>query len=277
MVPSYEPSILSSDVPSMEPSVSQSDEPSFLPSCDRGISPTPAPGAIDFGTSGNYAILAKAGISTVPNSVITGNIAVSPIAGTAMTGFSSTSALDGSAATSDQVSGYLYGANYLLDTPAVLTQAVSDMQAAYTEAASRPNTDPSRINLDGGILAGQTLTPGVYSFTVVIDIQDDITFCGGPNDVFIMQTTGTLSISASYKSVLLDCGAKAENIFWQAAGAVTIATYSHMEGNILGFTSVTMMTESSLNGHLHAQTAVVLQMATITPPLLVRRLQAEGP
>ena len=39
---------------------------------------------VDLGTAGNYAILAKTGISTVPASVITGNIAVSPIAGAAM-------------------------------------------------------------------------------------------------------------------------------------------------------------------------------------------------
>ena len=39
-------------------------------------------------TAGYYAILAKASISTVPDSVITCNIAVSPITGTTMTGFS---------------------------------------------------------------------------------------------------------------------------------------------------------------------------------------------
>jgi len=72
-------------------------------------------------------------------------------------------------------------------------------------------------NIAGGILAGDILTPGVYTFTTVIDIQDDITFCGGANDVFIIQTMETLSISALGKKVLLDCGAKAENIFWQVA------------------------------------------------------------
>jgi len=43
---------------------------------------------VNLGTAGNYAILAKTGISTVPNSVITGNIGVSPIDSTAITGFS---------------------------------------------------------------------------------------------------------------------------------------------------------------------------------------------
>ena len=221
---------------------------------------------VDLGTAGNYAILSKVGISTVPDSDITGNIAVSPIAGTAMTGFSVTAALSGTAATSSQVSGFLYGASYGGDTPAILTQAILDMEAAYTNASSRTNSDPLRNNLKGGILDGEKLTPGVYTFTTVIDIQGDITFCGRPNDVFIIQTTGTLSISVSGKKVLLDCGARAENIFWQAAGAVTVATYAHMEGNILGFTSVSMMTGSSVNGIIHAQTAVVLQKATVNQP-----------
>ena len=51
-------------------------------------------------TAGYYAILAKASISTVPDSIITCNIAVSPITGTTMTGFSEAIALGGTAATS---------------------------------------------------------------------------------------------------------------------------------------------------------------------------------
>ncbi len=42
---------------------------------------------VDLGTAGDYAILSKSGISTVPESVITGHIAVSPIGEGAITGF----------------------------------------------------------------------------------------------------------------------------------------------------------------------------------------------
>ena len=34
---------------------------------------------VNLGTAGNYAILAKAGVSSVPSSVITGNIGLSPV------------------------------------------------------------------------------------------------------------------------------------------------------------------------------------------------------
>jgi len=259
------PSNEASLVPSNKPSLLPSDAPSLLPSC---VQVEPNIRIVDLGTAGNYAILSKTGISTVPDSVITGNIAVSPIGGAAMTGFSATPALGGTAATSSQViGGHLYAADYGGDTAAILTQAVLDMHAAYTDAASRTNTDPLRINLNGGILAGDILTPGVYTFTTPIDIQDDITFCGGANDVFIIQTPLTLSMSVSGKKVLLDCGARAENIFWQAATAVSVATDAHMEGNILGMTTVTMMTGSSINGIIHSQTFVTLQQATITPPV----------
>ncbi|CAE8636615.1 unnamed protein product, partial [Polarella glacialis] len=46
------------------------------------------PAAVNLGKAGTYAILSKAGISTVPTSAITVNMGVSPIASTAITGFS---------------------------------------------------------------------------------------------------------------------------------------------------------------------------------------------
>ena len=46
---------------------------------------------VNLGTAGNFVILSKSGISTVPSSVLTGDIGVSPIAHTAITGFSAVS------------------------------------------------------------------------------------------------------------------------------------------------------------------------------------------
>jgi hypothetical protein len=51
---------------------------------------TSATEAVDLGTAGDYVILTKSGISTVPDYVITRDIGVSPIAATALTGFSLT-------------------------------------------------------------------------------------------------------------------------------------------------------------------------------------------
>ena len=83
--------------------------------CYTTVTPqAPITPAVFLGTSGNYAILSKAGISTVPPSNdIMGDIAVSPIAATSMTGFSLT--LDSTTrkfATSTQVTSKAYGASY---------------------------------------------------------------------------------------------------------------------------------------------------------------------
>jgi hypothetical protein len=82
-------------------------------------------------------ILAKSGISTVPNSVITGDIAVSPIAAGAMTGFSLTLDSSGQFSTSSQVVGKAFAADYAAPTPANLISAVNAMEAAYTNTANR--------------------------------------------------------------------------------------------------------------------------------------------
>ena len=56
----------------------------IFPHLDAMAGQTP----VNLGTAGNFVILAKSGISTVPTSAITGDIGVSPIDATAITGFS---------------------------------------------------------------------------------------------------------------------------------------------------------------------------------------------
>jgi hypothetical protein len=223
------------------------------------------PANVELGTAGNYAILTKAGISTVPDSVITGNIAVSPIAATAMTGFALTSANDGKASKSTQVTGSAYAANYIAPTPAHLTTAVGNMETAYTDAAGRVNSNATRINLKSGKIGGETLTPGIYTFGSDVTINSDVTIKGGSDDIFIIQMTGNLMLAAA-TSVILDGGAQAKNVFWQIAGNVKVKDNAYMKGILLVKTDVLFMTGSTLNGRVLAQTACVLQMATITEP-----------
>jgi hypothetical protein len=137
------------------------------------------------------------------------------------------------------------------------------MEIAYTNASVRITSDPSRINLGNGDIIGEILTPGVYTFDVDISFSADIKFVGGPNDVFILQTTGNVG-QADGTHVILEGGAKAYNIFWQVAGQVTVGVGSLMKGVLLVKTDVLVMTGSSLDGRVLAQTACDLQMATIT-------------
>jgi hypothetical protein len=226
----------------------------------------------------DYVILAKSGISTVPNSIITGNIAVSPIAAEAMTGFSLSRDSSGKFSTSPQVDGKLFAANYHPPTPALLATAVSNMEAAYTDAAGRLNPDAARINLGGGVLGldfggeNAMLTPGVYTHDKDVNLDHDIYFQGsgdlegqGDTDIFIIQVAGNLE-QISHSMVHLENGALAKNIFWQVAGHVVVGVDAHMEGILLVQTDVLFETGSSLNGRVLAQTACNLDMATITEP-----------
>ena len=226
--------------------------------------------SVDLGTAGNYAILTKSGISTVLPSVITGDIAVSPIAAAAMTGFDLILDSEGTFSTAEQVTGQgstgaakAYGADYAGDTPAILTTAVSNMETAFTDAAGRVNADAARINLGAGEIGGQTLTPGIYTFGSNVDINSDVTFHGSGTDIFIIQMTGNLML-AEGKKVTLTGGALPENIFWQVAGNVKVRAGATMKGILLVKTDVTFITGSTLNGRVLAQTACVLQKATIT-------------
>jgi hypothetical protein len=231
---------------------------------------------VDLKSAGNYVILAKTGITTVPQSVVTGDIAVSPIVGESMTGFSFTRDASNEFSTSGQVTGKAYASNDGGVTPARLTVAVGHMDTAYTNAAGRPNADAARINIGTGLLggvfggAGYELTPGVYTFSTGIAILGEIFFKGsgtakgqGDTDVFIIQVAGNLLQSANTK-VTLTNGALAKNIFWQIAGNVAVSAGAHLEGTLLVKTDVTFITGSSLNGRVFSQTACALQMATIT-------------
>ena len=52
----------------------------------------------------------------------------------------------------------------------------------------------------------------------------------------------------------------------KVAGNVVLGTTSHFEGIVLCKTDVTLLTGATMNGRLLAQTAVSLQMATVTQP-----------
>jgi len=212
---------------------------------------------VNLGVAGNFAILSKSGITDVYKSTITGDIGTSPITGAAIL------------VSCAEVTGTIYSVDAAGPLPCrvtnatMLTIAVGDMQAAYTDAAGRIN--PDFLNLGAGSIGGETLTPGLYKWTSAVIIPTDVTISGGPNDVWIFQVAGTLTMSSAVK-ITLTGGAQAKNIFWQTAGAVTFGTTSHFEGNILGQTGINLQTGASINGRMLAQTAVTLQMNTVTQP-----------
>jgi hypothetical protein len=199
------------------------------------------PAAINLGTSGEFAILTQTGISTTGTTSIVGDIGVSPAAASYLTGFGLVNSSNNEYSTSSYLTGDAFAADYNTPTPAIMTQAISDMQTAYNNAAGASTTNASMLNLASGNLNGQTLTPGVY----------------------ILQISGTLN-TASGAQIVLTNGAQAQDIFWQVSGQTTLGTGSAISGVILDKTGIAIQTGATLIGSALAQTAVTLDAATVT-------------
>jgi hypothetical protein len=218
--------------------------------------------AVSLGTSGNFVILAKSGISNVPPSAITGNMGVSPIAATAITGFSLTADSTNVFSISPQVTGKVYAADYATPTPSTLTTAVGDMELAFTDAAGRA---PDVTEFSSGNIGGKTIGPGVYKWSTGVQIPADVTLTGNATDVWIFQIAQNLTMSSAAK-VLLVGGALPKNVFWQVSGLVDLGTTAHCEGIVLSKTAVTLKTGASIKGRLLAQTAVTIDSSTVVEP-----------
>ena len=215
------------------------------------------PSPVNLRTAGTFAILSKTGITDVYASAVTGDVGASPITGAAVL------------LSCVEVTGRIYTVDAAGPLPCSiadatsLTAAVGDMELAYHDAAGRPS--PDFVELGAGEIGGLTLAPGLYKWGSGVLITTDVTLSGGPNDVWIFQIAGTLD-QANAARVTLAGGARAKNIFWQVAGAVSIGTTAHFEGIVLGKTMIAAKTSASVNGRLYAQTAVTLQMNAVTQP-----------
>ena len=227
-----------------------------------GVASRKASSPVHLGTAGNFAILAKSGISTVPASAITGDIGVSPIAATAVTGFSLVADASNTFATCSQVTGRVYAASDAGATPSDLTTAVGDMETAFTDAAGRA---ADVTELGAGAIGGMTLVPGVYKWSSAVTIPTSVTLEGSSTDLWVFEIAQGLTLTSG-AAIILTGGARPENVVWQVSGAVTLGTTAHIEGIVLGQTAITLATGASVNGRLLAQTAVTLDSSTVTAP-----------
>ncbi len=249
-------------------SVDSPDATTNNPDNPNGLGPAP----VDLGTTtdltaaGSYVLLAKTGVTNVTGSLIVGgHVGVSPAAASSITGFDLTADASNEFSTSASVMepSRVYAANYAVPTPTNLTTAVLDMQAGYTDAATRTNAD--FLNLESGEIGGLTLEPGLYRWGTGVTIPDDVTISGGANDVWIFQIENDLDLSTG-TSVLLGGAADAKNIYWQVAGEVVIHANAHFEGNILCQTGITLQTNATMTGRALAQSLIALDDNAITAP-----------
>jgi hypothetical protein len=206
---------------------------------------------LDLGTAANYVMLAKTAITATSVNDITGDVGISPNTAAAITGFALAMAPGGQHSTSSIVNGEVVAANYAGGAAAELTQAISDMMAANVDAASRTGT----VAKGAGVLGGLTLEPGVYTFTTAVSITSDLTFDGGIDDVWIIYTTGALTVAAGV-DIILEGGAQANNIFFTGATSMTIGADASIAGILVFKTTIGFGAGSSLNGRAFSQTAI---------------------
>ncbi|GEM_PF-801040 len=228
------------------------------------------PTTVNLGTAADFRVLSKTGITTTGVTSIIGDIGISPGVSGDITGFGL--AMDGlgsgTFSTSTLVTGKIYASDYAIPTPAKCSLAVADMEAAYTDAATRPTPDYTNVGTAGDI-TGQNLTPGLYKWTTGVSVAAaGVTLSGTASDIWIFQISGALGL-ANGASVTLSGGALASNIFWQVAGQVTLGTTAVMKGIILGQTAIVYNNGATLDGRALAQAEVTFIGNTVLPVEMV--------
>jgi hypothetical protein len=211
------------------------------------------PAMINLGTSGSFAVMATASISSTGPVVINGDVGLAP--GTSQ------------GIPPAQVNGTIH-----VNDP-VITKAQADLLAAYNDAVSRST---NAVTLPGN-MGGLTFTPGLYVNSTSVLISgagpgNNVTLDaqGDPNAVFIFKMGSTLTTGTS-SQVILAGGAKASNIFWQVGTSATIAVSSIFKGNVLAATSITINTGAAVEGRMFAGAAggtgsATVNASTITVP-----------
>lgn len=233
------------------------------------------PSPVNLLSAGNFVVLAETAITTTGVTSIVGDIGISPNGASSLTGFGQILDSSGTFSTSALVTGKIYAADYTPPTPAKMTTAINDMLTAYNNAAGRPL--PNGVNLGAGVsdkdIGGLTFAPGLYKWDNAVVINSNVILSGGPNDVWIFQIAGDLSIASggdviSGVKVVLTGGAKASNVFWQVGGGAgaTLGTYSTFHGTILSAKQVIMQDGAVLNGRALAQSQVTLIANSISIP-----------
>jgi ice-binding like protein len=172
-------------------------------------------------TAGSFGVLAGAGvISPDAGTTVVGNVGSAP-----------TPTVTGLLAA--QVTGTLYTA-----ANAAVTQAQTDLTAAYLDAAGRTSCTP----LTGALGSGGThpsLGPGVYCYSSAALLNGTLTLTGNSTDVWIFQIGSTLT-TATGATVAFTGGASPCNVFWQVGTSATIQTGNNFAGTIMALTSITL-------------------------------------
>ena len=196
--------------------------------------PPPSPSLINLGTAAPNGIMAGTAVTCVTGGTINADVSVSP--GNTITGFGPC---------------VITGVQHLADATAA--QAQIDLTKAYNTLAGLPCPPANAIVAN---LGGTTKTAGVYCTASGIGVTGILTLDGGgdPNATFVFQAGSGLTTAGD---VVLINGAQAKNVYWQVGTSATIGTASHWQGNILAYTSITLVDNATIIGRALARNGAV--------------------
>jgi hypothetical protein len=192
-----------------------------------------APPLVPLGAAATHGILGASTVTCSDLGIIHADVSVWP--GSAITGFPPCS---------------ITGVRHAGDA---FAQAA---QASLTVAYNQLDGMPCNATLTSD-LGGQTLQPGVYCSLSSQGLTGEMFFdgLGDPNASFVIKAASTLT-TASARVTLLN-GAQAKNIYWLVGSSATLGTGSAMKGNIIAFTSITLVDNTTLLGRALARNGAV--------------------
>ncbi len=202
-----------------------------------------------FGIIAGTAVSNNAGYSKINDM----DVGISPGVRSSLTGFPPAAV----------VNGAIYASDDNASVAAMLTQAKTDLTAAYNYAKGASSPSPATVSGDQG---GLTLAPGIYKSTSTLLIQSgDLTLDakGDANAVWIFQVaSGFTTIGGAGGNVILSGGAQAKNIYWQVGSSATIGDNTIFKGNVLALTSITMNSKAVATGRMLAINGAVVMTST---------------
>jgi len=220
--------------------------PAAVPTAVNGITQA----EVNLGTAAPFAILSASALTDIPTSAITGDVGVSAGSRSSITGL-----------TIPEVTGKIYAADDADPVPAMLIAAKTDAENAYLDAVNAVRGTPTLIS---GNLNGLTLAPGLYESGSSLEISPGgflyLDAQGNANAVFVIRSATSIT-TESTSMVVLSGSAQAKNIYWVAGTAITLGTYSTMEGTIIASSSISLLTGARLDGRALIQGAAAGQVS----------------
>lgn len=206
-----------------------------------------AASTISLGKADGFALLSGTGIANTGKSSVQGELGIFPTISYTDAG---SLVLNG---------GYHFG-------DAAVAAAQTDLSAAYTAAVN-----VSSVTAASADIGGQTLVPGVYSNSSGLGVTGTLTLDakGNPGAVFIFQTAGNLSTSASSQINLVN-GGQACNVYWQVGNTTSLGTSSSFKGSILANSNFVGGAGATILGRiLSLHGSIALNANTVTRPSCV--------